>query len=206
MFDGGSAVLREDEESLRVPLEGWDPECGPALESVLAALTACRVLGAEPGKAAHALAGFRPLPHRRELVARRGDVLWVNDSKATNPAAAAHALGAARRPLVWLAGGRGKGLSFASLAESAAPRVHDAILFGEAAGALAAALGPRIPTHRVESLDEAVRLADRLARPGDAVLLSPACASFDQFRDFEARGERFRCAVAALPDAAEPAS
>jgi UDP-N-acetylmuramoylalanine--D-glutamate ligase len=129
----------------------------------------------------------------------------VNDSKGTNPGAACRALEGFARPLVWIAGGRDKGLDFSELAACAQGRVRAAVLIGEAAGKLADALAGRVPVHRAAAIDEAVRRAAELARPGDVVLLSPACASQDQFRDFEERGERFRRAVAALAAAGSPA-
>jgi UDP-N-acetylmuramoylalanine--D-glutamate ligase len=103
---------------------------------------------------------------------------------------------------VWIAGGRDKGLDFAELAACAEGRVRAAVLIGEAAEKLAAALAGRVEVHRAAAIDDAVRRAAELARPGDVVLLSPACASQDQFRDFEERGERFREAVTALAGAA----
>lgn len=165
------------------------------IETVLAALLAVRALGAEPEKALHALSTFRRPPHRREPVLERNGVLWVNDSKATNPLAAEHALRAAGRPVIWIAGGRGKGTGFGALAEAAAGCVREAILIGEAAGELEGALTGRVSCARARDLEEAVIRAVARARPGDCVLFSPACASFDQFRNFEDRGERFRAAV-----------
>ncbi len=202
-WDCGVALLRDERESSRLRLDGFDPDAGVPLESVLAGLAACQALGADAAKAAQALLGFRALPHRREPVAEQRGVLWVNDSKATNPAAARHALQAARRPVVWLAGGRDKGLDFGPLGEAAAGRVRAALVFGEAAERIATVLAGRVETHRVPDLASAVTRADALARPGDVVLLSPACASFDQFRDFEHRGETFRAAVLALAPAGE---
>jgi UDP-N-acetylmuramoylalanine--D-glutamate ligase len=198
-WDAGAVVLRNGRDTRRVRLDGFDPDSGLAVENVLAALAACHALDVDPDKARGALLDFRNLPHRREPVAQRGGVVWIDDSKATNPAAAIHALRSSRRPVVWLAGGRNKGFDFEALAEAAAGRVRAAVLFGEAAGELESALARRVAIHRVPDLAAAVVLAARLARDGDSVLLSPACASFDQFRNFEERGERFREAVEALP-------
>ena len=128
----------------------------------------------------------------------RGGVEWVNDSKATNPGAALRSLRSYETPLVWIAGGRDKGLDFRELADAAQGRVRAAVLIGEAAGKLETVLAGRVPVHDAGTLERAVGLAARLAQPGDVVLLAPACASFDQFRGFEDRGERFRAAVAAL--------
>jgi UDP-N-acetylmuramoylalanine--D-glutamate ligase len=148
--------------------------------------------------AAGAWPSLRGLRHRSEPVGVVDGVHFVNDSKATNPGAALRALEEADGALVWIAGGRDKGLDFGELAEVAARRVRAAVLIGEAAGTLKDALGGRVEVHAAASLGEAVASAARLARPGDTVLLSPACASQDQFRDFEERGDAFRSAVARL--------
>jgi len=147
-------------------------------------------------------ASFEGLPHRvRDVCVRRG-VRYVDDSKATNPAAAVASLLAQTAPVIWLAGGRNKGLAFDELAEVAKrARVRAAVLYGESAGELERALRGAVRLERVKDLAEAVSRAAALAQPGDAVLLAPACASFDQFRSFEERGERFAALAQALPDA-----
>ena len=99
---------------------------------------------------------------------------------------------------MWIAGGRNKGVDLGPLADLAAGRIRAAVLLGEAADALEAALRGRVPVRRARDVEEAVAIAAGLARPGDVVLLSPACASFDQFRSYEERGDRFGCAVRAL--------
>jgi UDP-N-acetylmuramoylalanine--D-glutamate ligase len=202
-LDAGAAWLREPgRPPLRIPLDDLRLEGAHNRENALAALATAWAFGADPLRAAGALAGFAGLPHRAEPVATVRGVLYVNDSKGTNPGAACRALAGFARPLVWIAGGRDKGLDFAELAACAAGRVRAAVLIGEAAEKLAAALAGRVEVHRAAAIDEAVRRAAELARPGDVVLLSPACASQDQFRDFEERGERFREAVTALAGAA----
>jgi UDP-N-acetylmuramoylalanine--D-glutamate ligase len=125
-------------------------------------------------------------------------VHFVNDSKATNPGAACAALQRFAAPIVWIAGGRDKGLDFAPLADAARGRVRTALLVGEASESLERALGDAVASERVGDVETAVHRAAQLAEPGDVVLLSPACASFDQFRSFEERGEHFRRAVANL--------
>ena len=134
---------------------------------------------------------------RAALVARHAGVAWVDDSKATNPDAARLALEALRGGAVWIAGGRNKGVDLAPLADLAVRRVRAAVLIGEAADAIESAIAGRVPVVRAASIEEAVARAGALAVRGDAVLLSPACASFDQFRNYEDRGDRFRAAVAA---------
>ena len=167
-------------------------------ENAVAALAAVVAAGAPAARAATGFAGFEGLPHRMQTVARAGGVEWVNDSKATNPGAALRSLCSYAAPIVWIAGGRDKGLDFRELAEAAPGRVRAALLIGEAAGKLAAALAGRVSVREAGTLERAVALAAQLAQPGDVVLLAPACASFDQFRGYEDRGERFRAAVAAL--------
>ena len=135
---------------------------------------------------------FEPLPHRLQPVGEYGGVQWINDSKATNIASTRVALGAIGRPVVLLLGGRGKGESFSDLLSEATVEIRAVVAYGEAAGQIEAELADRVSVVREDGpFEEVVRLASRLARPGDAVLLSPACASFDMFRDFEERGTRF---------------
>jgi UDP-N-acetylmuramoylalanine--D-glutamate ligase len=142
---------------------------------------------------------FEGLPHRARLVCTRRRVRYVNDSKATNPTAAAASLLAQPSSTHWIAGGRNKGLDFAPLAK-AVRKVRTAILFGEAAPELAAALESMTPLLQVESLEEAVEAAAQRALPGDIVLLAPGCSSFDQFASFEERGRRFAELARALPE------
>jgi UDP-N-acetylmuramoylalanine--D-glutamate ligase len=142
-----------------------------------------------------ALRAFRAPPHRLEEVAVRADgVRFVNDSKATNPEAAVMALTAFEGGVHLILGGSLKGGSFAALAAAVARGpVVATYLIGQAAGEIAAALDAAgVTYHRAGDLETAVAQAAGAARPGETVLLSPACASFDQFRDFEHRGERFR--------------
>jgi UDP-N-acetylmuramoylalanine--D-glutamate ligase len=197
-WDGDAVLLRMEGTAQRIALEGLPRPSGPLRENLLAALLAAVVLGAEPAKALSALGSFRGLPHRCELVAERGGVRWVNDSKATNPSATVPALALATAPLLWIAGGKDKGLDFGALAEAPLRGVRRALLIGAAASRLAEALAGRVEIEHVGTLEAAVARAHELARPGDVVLLSPACASFDQFHNFEHRGERFRELVGAL--------
>jgi UDP-N-acetylmuramoylalanine--D-glutamate ligase len=141
---------------------------------------------------------FPGVPHRLELIAEIGGVRYVNDSKATNVGAALRALAAYDPPVLLIAGGRAKGESFRRLGRAAQGKVRCAFLIGEAAPELAGAL----PVHSEVSVDlaRAVAAAARAAGPGDVVLLSPACASYDQFRDFEERGEEFRRLVQNLQE------
>ena len=164
-------------------------------ENAAAATAAARAAGIDDGAIAEALRTFPGVPHRLELVAERDGVRFVNDSKATNVAAALRALAAyASEPVQLILGGSPKGEDFAPLAAAIGPNVRAVHLIGEE--------GPRIGEvvagHVDETLERAVAHARELARPGDVVLLSPACASFDQFANFEARGDAFRALVAGV--------
>ncbi len=170
-------------------------------QNAAAAYAASRAVGVDPPVIAACMRSYPGLPHRQELVALIDGVAYVNDSKATNADAAAKAL-ACYDPIYWIVGGRAKEGGLAGL-ESFSPRIAHAFPIGEAEDAFAAALEGRVPVTRCGDLATAVGVARAQARedgrPGAVVLLSPAAASFDQFEDFEARGEAFRNLVAALP-------
>ena len=174
-------------------------------KNAAAALAAARALGADSDAALSALASFQGLPHRSQVVSRREGITWVNDSKATNPHAALEALKSFDAPLVWIGGGRAKGLDFSKLADHVSQRARCALLLGEAAPEIEIALAGRVEVRRVESVEAAVREAALRAHAGDVVLLAPGCSSHDQFRNFEERGERFRIAVEALAQNGEAA-
>ncbi|HEX6140418.1 MAG TPA: UDP-N-acetylmuramoyl-L-alanine--D-glutamate ligase [Candidatus Limnocylindria bacterium] len=177
-----------------VPLRG-----AHLLADVLAAAVGASLAGVSAESIARGIRGFPGVPHRLEAVGELGGVRYVNDSQATIPMAALAALAAFDDDgLVLIAGGKDKGLDYAELGEAIAARCRAVVLIGETAGRLEALVGGRVPVHRAGSMDEAVRVAGRLARPGDVVLLSPAAASFDMFRDYAARGEAFTAAVRAL--------
>jgi UDP-N-acetylmuramoylalanine--D-glutamate ligase len=138
---------------------------------------------------------FKGLPHRGQLVAESSGVRWYDDSKATNIGAALAAIRGTPGPLVLIAGGQGKGADFSELARGIRDELRAVVLIGEDAPLIAAALGDRVSCHFAEDMDDAVRRASELAQPGDAVLLSPACASLDMFEGFAARGDAFADAV-----------
>lgn len=164
-------------------------------ENAAAATAAARAAGVDDDRIAQALRTFPGVAHRLELVAERGGVRWVNDSKATNTAAARRALTAfGEAPLHLILGGSLKGERFDAFAqEVAAANVTTAYLIGEAAAPLADDLAyASVPFLLSTTLERAVAAAASAARPGEVVLLSPACASYDQFRDYEHRGEEFR--------------
>ena len=167
------------------------------LANALAALLAAAASGASTATAPSALRSFPPLPHRLEPVGTFGGVLWVNDSKATNVAAAASALESLDGPVVMLVGGTDKGEDFRGLVPAMRGRVHTVLAYGAAgarAGAeIGAVVGRGVRVKRVEGDFEAVVAAGRaVARPGDTVLLAPACSSFDMFANYQARGDAFR--------------
>ncbi|MBV9948929.1 MAG: UDP-N-acetylmuramoyl-L-alanine--D-glutamate ligase, partial [Myxococcales bacterium] len=171
--------------------------------NVAAAIACVRPFGVAPDDVRRTLAVFRGLPHRTVLVADVGGVHFYDDSKGTNVGAAVTALEGLREPkAVLIAGGRDKGGAYAPLVEALARRGRAAVLIGEAAAAIERAVAGRVPVRRAQSMDEAVQAAASLARPGDAVLLSPACSSFDMFRDYKHRGDEFVRAVHALTGAA----
>lgn len=171
-------------------------------QNAAVAYAIARALGVESQAAARGLASYPGLAHRQELIGRKSNVRFVNDSKATNVTATAQALGC-YDTIYWVAGGRAKDDDLSEL-EPYFDRVRHAFLIGEASPAFADQLAGRVTVTESGSLDEAVAAAAALAasegQDGAVVLLSPACASFDQFRDFEARGDAFRAAVEALPD------
>lgn len=168
------------------------------LANVLGASVAANLAGAAPAAIADAITAFRGVPHRLETIAVRNGVRWVNDSQATIPAAAIAALEAFDGPIVLIAGGQGKGLAYEDFADAMAKHCRAVVLVGETAEEMERLVGGRVEVRRAESMDEAVRVAERLVRPGDVALLAPAAASFDMFADYAARGDAFRAAVTGL--------
>ncbi len=181
---------------------GWPTLQGPHnLQNAAVSVAIVTALGLAPSQWERALPTFRGLPHRMERVAEADGVLYINDSKATNPASAAPALAAfppnPGRRIHWILGGLPKGDSL----DECRPwfrNIAAAYTIGDAGPLFAEILEPYTRVNRSEMLANAVREAMAAARPGDVVMLSPACASFDQFRDFEARGDQFRQIVDAL--------
>ncbi len=170
-------------------------------QNAACAAGAALALGLTPAAIQQGLASFPGLAHRMEEVGRKGRVLFVNDSKATNADSAAQAL-ACFSDIYWIAGGKPKTGGIASLA-GFFPRIRKAYLIGEAAPGFAAELGAQVPHEIAGTLERAIELAARDAEASGiqepVVLLSPACASFDQYRNFEVRGDRFRELVRGLP-------
>ena len=178
--------------------EDWPALQGPHnAQNAFAAMLIVQVLHVPDELTSEALRTYPGLPHRMERVRHHGGVLFVNDSKATNPDSAAPAL-AAYPYIHWIVGGLAKTDSLGPC-EAHLGHVRGAYTIGEAGPMFARLLEGRVPVTQSQLLEKAVTDAAGAARPGEVVLLSPACASFDQFRDFEARGDAFRAAVESLP-------
>ena len=180
----------------------WPALQGPHnAQNAVCAIAVCRVLGLNDEQIERGLATYRSLPHRMELVGEVGGVSWFNDSKATNAASAAPALAAfppaPDQRLHWIAGGKAKGDGLAAC-HPWFGHVKRAYLIGEAMEPFAAEIGDAVPVDLAGDMATAVAHAAAEAKPGDIVLLSPACASFDQFKDYEQRGDVFRGLVQAL--------
>jgi UDP-N-acetylmuramoylalanine--D-glutamate ligase len=168
------------------------------LENALAALAAADCLGTPAEAIAAGLREFGGLPHRTELVVLSGGVRWVDDSKGTNVDATKKSLeGFPPGTVILILGGRDKHGDFADLARAAALPVRTVLTIGEAAGTIERAMAGAVSVENAGTMDRAVRRAAELARPGDTVLLSPACASFDQYANFEERGKHFAALAAA---------
>lgn len=169
--------------------------------NALAAMALANAAGGDPAAWLQTLRNFKGLDHRSQTVAVIEGVTYVNDSKATNLGAcvaALEGLGDARRHIVLIAGGDAKNADLSPLREPVSKYVRHVVTLGKDAAAVEAAVAGVVPVHRVATLPEAVRMCRSLARSGDLVLLSPACASLDMFRNFEARGREFAAAVLEL--------
>ncbi|MDA8124541.1 MAG: UDP-N-acetylmuramoyl-L-alanine--D-glutamate ligase [Deltaproteobacteria bacterium] len=162
------------------------------VENVMAAILAARGCGCDPATIRRAVEGFRGIAHRIEYAGEQNGVAFYDDSKGTNVGAVVRAIESFSRPIVLLLGGRDKEGDFATLVPLIRERVRQVVLFGEAREKIHALIGDAAATTLAPTLQEAVAAAWGLARPGDIVLLSPGCASFDEFTDYKARGRAFR--------------
>ncbi len=167
--------------------------------NALAALAAGELLGFDMAAMLQVLDEFPGLPHRMQFVARKGAVDFINDSKATNIAAAVASIESVNGMVVFVAGGEGKGGDFADLAVALENKLRAAVLIGTDAAAIASALDTVMPVYFAQDMEDAVLQAASFAESEDTVLLAPACASFDQFDNYAARGDSFRAVVEALP-------
>lgn len=182
--DGEEIVLATRKD---IPLRGEHN-----VENVLAACTAAYLAGADPASIANGVKTFRGVEHRLEFVAEINGVKFFNDSKATNVDAALKAIEAFFGPLIVILGGKDKGSPYTPLIEPLKQRARTAILIGAAAEKIAADFRDTVPYVHADTLDRAVQLAISAAQPGDTVLLAPACSSFDQFENYEQRGQVFK--------------
>jgi UDP-N-acetylmuramoylalanine--D-glutamate ligase len=187
-------IARRDE----IPLAGIHN-----VQNVMAAMLAALAAGVDPHDLREAVRSFTAMAHRLQPVGEIGGVLYIDDSKATNPGSVIAALQAYDRPIVLIAGGKSKNTDFTELGRVIDERAKALVVIGEAAEDLAAHVY-RTPIQHAESMQDAVQRAASLARAGDAVLLSPACASFDMFQSAEDRGQRFIAAVENLGEPARP--
>lgn len=193
----GGGVVHLADPSIIDGQPEWPSLQGPHnLQNVAVAIALVEALGITEAQWRPALRSFKGLAHRMEIVTERNGVLFVNDSKATNPASTAPALAAYPR-VHWIVGGLAKG---DNLDECAANFGHvvKAYTIGEAGPLFTRLLSPHMPVESSEMMGAAVHSAASQAQPGDVIMLSPACASFDQFKDFEARGDAFKAIVEAL--------
>jgi UDP-N-acetylmuramoylalanine--D-glutamate ligase len=197
-----NAVILEDEDGPRELFTRDQIELRGAHNTlnVLAACALAAVAGIPDEAIREGVRGFRGVPHRLEFVRELGSVAWYNDSKATVPAATMAAMAAFTGPLVVLVGGRDKNLPWDEFAALARARARKVIVFGEAGDLIEKALHAAVMTQyvRVADLQSAVTAAYRAALPGDVVLLAPGATSFDEFTDFEDRGDHFKQWVLAL--------
>jgi len=185
---GGEALLKRDELHLLGDHN---------VANALAAALAVHETGIPAPLIAEGLRSFRPLPHRLEPVGEVNGVLWINDSKATNIAATTVAVIAMQRPFVLLLGGRHKGEPYTSLAPLLADKCRLVIAYGEAGPLVEQDLQGKAPLERGTTFENVIERARRAAKSGDAVLLSPACSSYDMFKNYEERGATFRRLVEA---------
>jgi UDP-N-acetylmuramoylalanine--D-glutamate ligase len=189
----GVTVAKLDELVRRMPHDIVDALC---------ALATATAAGASPEGCRRALLAFRGLPHRVELVGEASGVRFYDDSKATTPGAVLAAVQGCA-PAVLIAGGRNKGLDLSVLA-GAAPSLHGVVAIGEAAPEIVDAFTGLVPVRTAPSMADAVAVGAAMARVGDSVVLSPACASFDWYRSYAERGDDFARCVRALPDFGAP--
>jgi UDP-N-acetylmuramoylalanine--D-glutamate ligase len=205
--------------SLQSPADGWYDRAGDRLmladrpllgraelpllgdhnvANALAAALAATAAGADAAGVAEGLRTFRAIPHRVEPVREVDGVLWINDSKSTNITSTEVAIAALDRPFVLLLGGRHKGEPYTRLAPLLGERCRAVVAYGEAGPLVVTDLGGQVPVVPAGDFADVLQTARGLARPGDAVLLSPACSSYDMFNNYEERGARFRAAVEAM--------
>ncbi|NCZ52708.1 MAG: UDP-N-acetylmuramoyl-L-alanine--D-glutamate ligase [Verrucomicrobia bacterium] len=186
----GDKVMRQDGTKLRGAHNA---------ENLLAALAVADAMEVSREVVKKVFANYQALPHRCEVVAVRAGVTWINDSKATNLDAMEQAVMGMDGPVILIAGGKDKGFDVATSRPVLEGKVRAVLLLGEMAEKMEKAWSGGTPCRRVKDLGEAVQRAAEMAREGESVLLSPGCSSYDQFKNFEERGEKYRQCVIALP-------
>jgi len=193
MISGGKLIYRNSRREFNISYSGWKLLGRHNLENLLAALAAAGTYGVEPGAISEAVNHFSPPRHRLEFVAEVAGVKYYDDSKGTTPHAVAAAVRSFKEPLILLLGGRNKGIDFSELAPELKDRVKTVICFGESRYEIKEQLmRENIRSVLAEKMSDAVLLAKELAHAGEVVLLSPGCASFDEFKDYAERGDRFQ--------------
>jgi UDP-N-acetylmuramoylalanine--D-glutamate ligase len=196
-FQDGRVIVKtgENEEAVEISTARTRLAGGHNIENIIASALVARLAAVDVPSIQRAVDRFEGLPHRMELVCEQRGVAFYDDSKATNAAAAASAVSGMDRPVVLIAGGRGKGGSYGPLVEASKGKVRGAVFIGESTRLLAKAFEGLVPFETAVDMEEAVKKAVALAVPGDAVLLAPACSSFDMFKNYEQRGKAFAAAV-----------
>jgi UDP-N-acetylmuramoylalanine--D-glutamate ligase len=203
LLDGQIVFRRDGTETPLARLDEIPLKGEHNVENVLAACAAAYLAGADPAAIANGVKTFQGVEHRLEFVGEISGVSFYNDSKATNVDATLKAIEAFPGPLLVILGGKDKGSPYTPLCEPLRQRARMAILIGAAADKIASDLGDAVEIARAGTLDRAVELAMKNARPGDTVLLAPACASFDQFENYEHRGRVFKQLVAKLESSSQ---
>jgi UDP-N-acetylmuramoylalanine--D-glutamate ligase len=200
--DGLITYRWEGKEEL-FPTDGFLLKGVHNLDNIMAALASILLMGCAAERARKTVERFTGLPHRMELVSSAAGVSWYNDSKGTNVGSVVKSLESFEKGVTLIAGGRDKGGDYAPLAGLVRERVDHLILIGEAREKIRDALGGLTDTRLAESLEEAVEVAREVTAPGGVVLFSPACSSFDMFKNYEERGERFAELVRSMKDGVE---
>jgi UDP-N-acetylmuramoylalanine--D-glutamate ligase len=192
-FDRDSLIYRDPKGKVerfklaRVPLKGIHN-----IENMLSVVATAKICSCPKEAIQAALESFRGLPHRLEFVRELDGVSFYNDSKGTNVGAVVKSLRSFQEPIILIAGGKDKGGTYGPLKGIVKEKVKRLILIGEARRRMAKVLGRSVPTTEADTLEEAVHYAFDESKHGDVVLLSPACSSFDMFRDYEERGNLFK--------------
>lgn len=195
-FDGKSLHLKSEDKKASISVEKLSLKGDHNIMNALCAGMAALLAGVKEEDMLEAFGSFKNAPHRMELIKEINGVSFINDSKGTNVEATAYALDAYKNPLIWIAGGVDKGNDYSTVKDLVQEKVKCLICLGKDNSKLKKAFGNSVKEIReTQSIKEAVSWGQILAVPGDVVLLSPACASFDLFKNYEDRGEQFRAAV-----------